>query len=201
MNSCFQEENLKKLPIVFLFMVSFLQYVHATILHEMDEKELVMQSDVIVHGTVDSITYFQNDSHSKAFTRIQIIPGQCFYYGSGKSECKEKNFSVIIPGGRLSEKYDQVVIGVPEFEKNEEVVVYLKKNSSDFLLTGFSYGKWSVIKEKDASGKEIRTAQRDLSPISLAKKGTLNKGDKSRIPFEKLIISIENLCTHTEKGK
>ena len=124
----------------------------ATITRVQDLDALARDSDVVVRGMVQSVeSRWVGDGPQKSIvTRIKVQVAEQLKGETGSVA------EIVQPGGVIPESdIGQIVHGMAEFQRGEEVVVFLKKHApsaTTFAVTGMAQGKYTV--ERSSDGKD-----------------------------------------------
>ena len=175
----------KRFKMVFLFIVAFAISISVTnlcinskpkeiviegMIPQLTEQELILNSDLIVTGTVSATGESKwSNPDFKVEEKRNILQTDIFVeideilYG----EYNKENVVVRIDKGYdKAQKIRYISDGYPDFEKDEKVLLFLSRDDSDvatdedyFVLTGMRQGKWNInneeILKKNTDGKEI----------------------------------------------
>ncbi len=131
--------------ISFLGMLLFVLPLSATVLLKMNMEELTTSSEEIVQGKVKEITSQWNEKKTLIYSEIKIEVKERI-----KGEKERKEIVIRQLGGKVGD-IRLKVIGMPVFEEEEEVIIFLKKDKKQlkkFYVTGLSQGKFAVKEEK-----------------------------------------------------
>ncbi len=128
----------------FVFLLSVFTLYASTFVY-MDVEDITNRSDVIIRGKVREVESRYNEERTKIFT-YSTIDVKDVLKGKLPPIIKVRTF-----GGRV-EDVNMKVPGMPEFKKDEEVFLFLKKSEDFYHVTGMIQGKYTI--EKDESGKE-----------------------------------------------
>lgn len=134
----------------------------ATVVVPLSLKELSLQADLIIIGRCEEIKSAWDTGRQKIFTYVTVFAEQCLKVDKGK--CPPR-VTIREPGGTVDDIAMRVG-GVPDFEKNESVLVFLKRIPDSFYeVAGLSQGKFRVILD----GNKLH-AQRDLHGLKFLRK-------------------------------
>ncbi len=131
--------------ISFLGMKFFVLPLSATVLLKMSMEELTASSEEIVQGKVKEITSQWDEKKTLIYSEIKVEVKERI-----KGEEERKEIVIRQLGGKVGD-IRLKVIGVPVFQEEEEVILFLKKDKKQlkkFYVTGLSQGKFAVKKEK-----------------------------------------------------
>ena len=146
---------LKSSHILVLFLLTF----PFTLLAQ-DEtsviKELTRNADIILTGKVSQKTSSWNENKTRIFTRTKLQVGE-FLKGSKKGVSVE----VVYPGGEVGD-VGEIYSHMPKFDKNEEVLVFLKKDvkKNAYRVLNGEKGKISVSEETKTEKQMNRSTQK-----------------------------------------
>src|SRR5580765_7158063 len=108
-------------------------------------EDLARRAEAVVHGKVSSLEC-RRDATGHVFTRVELD-----VTASWKGAATNR-FVVTLAGGILGSR-KVVVVGQPEFQVGEEVIVFASRNErGESLLLELGQGKFAV-KREPASGK------------------------------------------------
>lgn len=130
---------------IFTFLLVALQFSRATTFVPISMEKKLKEATVVLHGT------FQGKI-TKKLPNDKIITEASFkilnVQGIRPSELHNRHsFKVNYPGG-IWEDVEDIVHGAPNFQSNEEVVLFLSKdNMNNFWINSLAAGKYRVIKE------------------------------------------------------
>ncbi len=121
----------------------------ATTLLKLDLETLTSKSEAIVQGTVSEIEYTKQDG--RIYTYITLNVKEVL---KGSQGMKEVQFRVL--GGRVGDLIT-VVHGTPQFQQDEEVLVFLERPLADkpLVVTGMVQGKFHVAVGPDQQTEYI----------------------------------------------
>jgi hypothetical protein len=115
-----------------------------------DPGKLALQSDLVVVGTVGSRTSEWNADRSRIQTRVTISVNETIKGGS-----VPPTVEVVVPGGEIDgvgEWYSHTT----RFDKNEDVVVFAKKDSrGEYGVAGGTAGKITIAQDPVTGRKLI----------------------------------------------
>ena len=146
------------------------EVVVESMIPRLTEQELILNSDLIITGTVSKLGESKwSNPDFKVADKRNILQTDIFVeideilFG----EYNKENVVVRIDKGYdKSQKIRYISDSYPDFEKGENVLLFLSRDDSDvatdedyFVLTGMRQGKWNLSGEeimyKDFEGKEI----------------------------------------------
>src|SRR5260370_691357 len=123
----------------------------ATVTQVRDVETLTQDSDAVVRGTVQSVesSWVGQGTQKSIVTRVKIQVSEKLKGDPGSVA------EVVQPGGVIPESdIGQIVHGMPEFQRGEEVVVFLRRpgpSVASFRVSGMAQGKYTV--ERTSDGK------------------------------------------------
>jgi hypothetical protein len=130
-----------------------------------DVETLTQESDAVVRGTVQSVesSWVGQGSQKSIITRVKIQVSEKLKGDPGSVA------EVVQPGGIVPESdIGQIVYGMPEFKKGEEVVVFLKRHApsaATFGVSGLAQGKYTVERTSDGKNAFAVPAQIDAALV------------------------------------
>jgi hypothetical protein len=148
--------------------------LRATVLVPIDFRELVTISSTIVHGRVVDARAEWVDGRRAIETFVTVEVQEYFKGGSGDTVV------VRVPGGQMG-RYRTIFVGAPEFQRGDEVVLFLRGNpAGGAFIVGLSQGAFRVV--ADRAGRRVVT-----SPVVMAKSPdrteAVVRGDPARRPL------------------
>lgn len=144
---------LNSIRFFFLILISIGIHLTAFAQGEIPKiKNLSKDSDVIITGKVIEKESSWNDSKSRIYTKTTV---QVDEYLKGTNA--EQSLEITTPGGEVGE-VGELYSHMPTFEDNEEVLVFLKKDTKreSFRVLNGEEGKIRVI--SDVKTNEKRTS-------------------------------------------
>ena len=132
-------------------------------------KILSEKADVILTGKVSQQTSSWNENKTRIYTHATV---QVEDYIKGNNN--ENTVTITYPGGEvgdIGEKYSHM----PSFEKNEEVLLFLKKDSKNtsFKVVNGEDGKITVTTD-NKTGEKITSSKRHISSLTAQIKSYVN---------------------------
>src|SRR5512135_775439 len=147
--------------VLVVFILLFAQSYNHSQSFQAEIKALSEGSDVILTGKVTKQKSEWAENKSRIITKTTIQVDE-YLKGNGN------NNSVVVshPGGEV-DGVGELYSHMPEFNDNEEVLVFLKKdtNSSDFKVFSGEDGKISLI--KNSSGEKITASNISLNTLKI----------------------------------
>lgn len=148
--------------------------LRATVLIPIEFRELVTVSSTIVHGRVVDVRADWVDGRRAIDTFLTVEADEYFKGGPGDTVV------VRVPGGQMG-RYRTIFVGAPEFQRGDEVVLFLRGNAArGAFIVGLSQGAFRVA--PDRTGRRVVT-----SPIVMGRAGdrpeAVVRGDLARRPL------------------
>ena len=113
-------------------------------------QKLTASSDLIIVGKVVNQNSQWNKNKTRIFTQVSVNAEE---YLKGKSE--EKQIVITKPGGEVGD-VGELYSHVPEFVKDEEVLLFLKKDGENKLVVNKgTQGKYTISSNNDSGIKMI----------------------------------------------
>lgn len=121
--------------------------LQATVLVPAEFHEIVSGSQVIVHGRVVDVRPVWVDGRRRIDSIVTLDAGA--YFKGGPAE----TVTFRVPGGTIG-RYRQHMVGAPEFQPGEEVVMFLRADGPTVAYVfGLSQGVFRV--RTDATGRSV----------------------------------------------
>jgi len=160
--------------LVIVLLLAVPAALRATVLIPIEFRELVTISSTIVHGRVVDVRADWVDGRRAIDTFLTIAADE--YYKGGPGD----TVVVRVPGGQMG-RYRTILVGAPEFQLGDEVVLFLRGNpSTGAFIVGLSQGAYRVA--PDRTGRRVVT-----SPILMGKSADqtqpIVRGDPARVPL------------------
>ncbi len=178
---------------LYLFSILFvIKMAHSTVLQYLELEDIALRSEAIIRGVVKEVSSRYNEERTKIFTYSVIEIRETF---KGKTP---PVVTVRTYGGRVGD-ISMKVPGMPEFKKNEEVFLFLKKNDEYWHVTGMIQGKFSIL--KDEKNEEYMVNEfKDITFKKINENNKLEDLNTANIPskihyvdfVKKLKVIIEN---------
>jgi hypothetical protein len=163
------QSHVKRILIVVLFLfgaaeISTAQSLSATI------KKMSLEADVIVTGKVVQNESFWNDGKTKIYTRSSLQVNEYLKGSDAKS-----SVDVLCPGGEVG-GVGELYTHMPTLKKNEEVLLFLKKEQtgSSYKVFNGEDGKIPVLKDV-ASGQMVASTRMFINALKEQLKATMNE--------------------------
>jgi hypothetical protein len=123
--------------------------VQATIMYPLAIEDLTHHAELILHGTVVSQACLK-DPEGNIVTRIELKVSEVW-----KGKLSTNDFILIHGGGTVGD-LRTVVDGQAEFERGEEIVVFLRLNQrGEGVTIGLAQGKFRVWKDDTTGDKFV----------------------------------------------
>src|SRR3954447_4724800 len=148
--------------------------LRATVLIPIEFRELVTVSSTIVRGRVVEVRADWVDGRRALDTFLTVEADEYYKGGPGQAVV------VRIPGGQLG-RYRTIFVGAPEFQRGDEVVLFLRGNPArGAFIVGLSQGAFRIA--PDRSGGRVVTSPVVLGqPVEQTQ--PVLRGDVSRRPM------------------
>lgn len=182
----------------YLFLQSFLFVLVSSCLGSsairMSLEQLVKGSTHVFYGHVRDLRITRVDNRTYTEVKIDVL-----------SSLKEKPFedssvTLLVPGGTIN-GISHIMIGAPNFEKGEEIVVFVKQEKvqnlverTRFRLVGLAQSKFKVTSRSD--GKKVAISAASNSHLALLpdKNGEITPlGGLNGIDLDELFREIINI--------
>ena len=125
--------------------------LRATTVVAIEFRELVTTTPVIVHGHVTDVRSAAVDGRRSVETFVTIAAGEYLKGDLGR------HVTFRVPGGELG-RYRTIVVGAPEFKVGDEVVLFLKTQSSSVpFIAGFNQGVYRVLPDRETGRRMVTT--------------------------------------------
>jgi hypothetical protein len=144
------------LALVLLALLVVPVAAQATLLVYMTDEDLTAAADAVVQGEVLSVESYRDAQKNRVYRRV-TVGVHSFLKGHGPDE-----ILVRVAGGVLGE-LEYRVLGAPQFEVGEEVVLFLEARADSNGVIGMAQGKLRVT--TDERGE--RWVQRDIASVAL----------------------------------
>lgn len=109
------------------------------LLAEMSIEDITGQADVIVTGEVKDVESRQGADRSMICTYTKLAADRYIKGSAGET------LTIITEGGDVDDN-SVWVEDMPEFSKNESVLVFLKRAGNDYTVAGLIQGKYNIEK-------------------------------------------------------
>lgn len=145
----------------------------ATVLLPADFATVVTEAQSIVHGRVVEVRSETTGGRRTIETLVTVAVMESFKGGAGRS------VTFRTPGGQVG-RYRRVMVGVPEFEAGDEVIVFLHGRPPMLpTLFGLSQGVYRIARMADG--------RRVVTPPPVMARGVgaerVVRGDPARVPI------------------
>lgn len=131
----------RTLPWILAILVLAQQTATASIFVKYDVHSLTRKSAAVVHARVIDMESSWNESRTSIFTNVTLAVLGTLYGEAGSSVV------VQVPGGSL-DGYRIVMDGAPTFRRDEEVVVFLARDSHGAIrVPGYYQGVARVVRD------------------------------------------------------
>lgn len=136
---------------VLLFFILFaVTLIASALMVKISVEDLTREADVIVIGDIKEVESKWNFWRTMIYT-YSTVSVEKYVKGTG-----HETLIIITKGGTVGDS-GVWVEDVPEFTKNETVLVFLKKAGREFSVAGWAQGKYIVENEevRDISGEKV----------------------------------------------
>lgn len=177
---------------------------HATIVKVLEIDELTVASDVVVDGTVTRVAASWTPDHQGIYTDVDIELADSIDVTVKKRNLKAGQTVTIRQAGGELDGQGFRVIGAPEFEVGERVVLFLQEIQGLRIVVGLKQGKLPVVKNPKTGQLE---AQRDLSGLAVVTDDGIHKhgapGDEAgdQVSLADLKQRIQNAADAKRNGE
>lgn len=132
-------------------------------------KELSKRADVIVTGKVTENKSSWNDSKTRIYTRTTLQVDEVF-----KGNNNENTIEITYPGGEVGD-VGELYTHMPTFKNDEEVLVFLKKDTKDnrYKVLNGEEGKITIINDKKTNEK-VTTSNVKINSLKAQIKNYVN---------------------------
>ncbi len=136
--------------VLLLFSLFALTPVVSALIVKISLEDLTKEADVIVIGDIKEVESSWNLWRTMVYT-YSTVSVENYIKGTGSEK-----LTIITEGGTVGDS-GVWVEDVPEFTKNETVLVFLKKAGREFNVAGLVQGKYVVENEdvRDISGEKV----------------------------------------------
>jgi hypothetical protein len=160
---------MRRLFVMFMLLAS---PAAATVYVPVDFREMVTASQAIVHGRVVDVRSEPTLDRLMVVTYVTLDVDNQLKGGSAKS------ITFRVPGGQVG-RYRRIIVGAPQFEEGDEVVVFLSARGPSIpYLFGLSQGVYRVA--RTAEGGAV------VTPPAVMARGVgaerVVRGDPARRP-------------------
>jgi hypothetical protein len=161
---------MRRLLLVALLLVLPLR-AGATVLIPIEFRELVSISSTVVHGRVVDVRGQWVDGR-RAIETFVTVEADEYYKGGGAG-----TVTVRVPGGQIG-RFRTIVVGAPEFQQGDEVVLFLRSYADRVAIVGLSQGAYRVV--ADRSGRRIVTSPVLMGTDATGTATAVVRGDVTR---------------------
>jgi len=160
--------------ITLVIVLSLAQTLRATVILPAEFREVVAGSQVIVYGRVAAVRPEWSDDRTRIDTVVTLEAGTYLKGGPGES------VTFRVPGGQIG-RYRNVMVGAPQFQAGEEVVLFLSAAGPAVAhVFGLNQGVYRVRVDS-------RTGRRLVIPPALIASSdapqAIVRGDQARQPL------------------
>ena len=185
--------KLRTLPILlggFLAINCSVKEVQSTTMLRLNTEQLTKKSKEIIQGKVVKKQSEWNQDRTRINTMITIKVDRSIKGRLGKEEVVIRQ-----PGGVVGD-VGLKVTGFPDFQEDEEVLVFLRKGEKSFRkVVGLTQGKFRIITDKETGRKILDMTGRNKGLRTIDKKEepakTKDNGKEEKAFLEDFINSIK----------
>ena len=154
-------QSLRNYSFFFVMILSGFYFNSLAQLSSSEIKILSEKSDIILTGKVTKQTSSWNENKTRIYTHATIQVDDYIKGNNGRN-----SVSVIYPGGEVGD-IGELYSHMPRFEKNEEVLLFLKKDTKNtsFKVVNGEDGKISVTTDPK-TGEKVTSSKRHLSSLT-----------------------------------
>ena len=154
-------QSLRNYSFFFVMILSGFYFNSLAQLSSSEIKILSEKSDIILTGKVTKQTSSWNENKTRIYTHATIQVDDYIKGNNGRN-----SVSVIYPGGEVGD-IGEMYSHMPRFEKNEEVLLFLKKDTKNtsFKVVNGEDGKISVTTDPK-TGEKVTSSKRHLSSLT-----------------------------------
>ena len=148
----------------------------ATVIVPADFSEMVASSELVVHGRVVGVRAQITGDRRTIDTVVTVSVVDAFKGDPGSTVYFR------VPSGQVG-RYRRVMVGAPEFEEGDEVVLFLKGRPPALPMPfGLSQGVYRVARGRDGRGT--------VTPLVISETpGRVVRGDPARRPLEMAVFA------------
>ena len=154
-------QSLRNYSFFFVMILSGFYFSSLAQLSSSEIKILSEKSDIILTGKVTQQTSSWNENKTRIYTHATIQVDDYIKGNNGRN-----SVSVIYPGGEVGD-IGEMYSHMPRFKKNEEVLLFLKKDTKNtsFKVVNGEDGKISVTTDPK-TGEKVTSSKRHLSSLT-----------------------------------
>jgi hypothetical protein len=161
---------------------------HSTTFVMMDEPTLMETSDVVVTGTVTSITSATSGSTDPIYTYVEVQVERLI-----KGEVDGPTVIAREPGGSVGDRR-QWIFGAPEFWVGERTLLFLTRSSDGTLQTNsLAMGKFTLAVDRNGSTTAVRDFGEGAS-VFIPDSGQIANPQPETQPFAPLLNRLRRLA-------
>jgi hypothetical protein len=128
----------------------------ATVLLRVSVDELISKADLIFTGSVSDVKVIEKEEDGQVSISTEVVFNVDKWL---RGDLSGKTFSLTLLGGK-GKKFIMPIPGMPQFEKGEEVLLFLEKTPKHYIPMGLIQGKFRIEKNPATNKK---TASRLVS--------------------------------------
>lgn len=160
-------------PVFLLLMILLATPAAATVYVPVDFREMVTSSQAIVHGRIVDVRSEPTRDRMMVVTYVTLDVDEHLKGSFGD------HVTFLVPGGLVG-RYRRIIVGAPQFERGDEVVVFLSARGPSIpYLFGLSQGVYRVVRQADGGAV--------VTPPAVRARGVaaerLVRGDPARRPL------------------
>jgi hypothetical protein len=161
---------MRRLFVLFMLVAS---PAAATVYVPVDFREMVTASQAIVHGRVVDVRSEVTRDRMMVVSYVTLETSEDLKGSFGRS------VTFTVPGGQVG-RYRRIIVGAPQFERGDEVVVFLSARGPSLpYLFGLSQGVYRVARAAD--GRAVVTPPAVMARGAGAER--IVRGDPARRPL------------------
>ncbi len=136
--------------IVSTFLIALMVERASAQLKKLTTEELTDGAEVVAVGKVTAMRSEWNKDRTRIYTKVTISVDQYV-----KGEQVEKTLTITHLGGEVGD-VGELYSGTPKFRKDEEVLVFVKKDKlGNLRVTGGARGKYTITKSESTGLKVV----------------------------------------------
>ncbi len=161
---------------------------HGTTFVMMDEQSLMESSDLVITGTVTSITSATSGSAGPIYTYVQVHVGRVI-----KGRVDSDTVVAREPGGSVGERR-QWIFGAPEFWVGERTLLFLSRNPDGSLQTNsLAMGKFTLAVDRAGHTTAVRDFGEGAS-VFVPDTGQIANAQPETQPFAPLLNRLRQIA-------
>lgn len=161
---------------------------HGTTFVMMDEPTLMASSDLVITGTVSSITSAASGSTGPIYTYVQVEVERLI-----KGQVDSDTIVAREPGGSVGDRR-QWIFGAPEFWVGERTLLFLSRNPDGTVQTNsLAMGKFTLALDRDGHTTAVRDFGEGAS-VFVPDSGQIANAQPETQPFAPLLNRLRQLA-------